>query len=64
MATPWAKNVLHFHLNKLFGTRFVFWLGNYFGYFSNNLANFFPIFWSPWSTITKALDCDTTIKYF
>ncbi len=32
----------------------IFWLGNSFGYFFQNLGNFFQIFWSPWLEPTQA----------
>jgi hypothetical protein len=46
MATHWATNLLHFHLNMLFlnmaRTLYcgIIWHGNSFGYFSKTLAIF------------------------
>ncbi len=41
MAIPWATNLLHFHLNKLFKNGFKFGI-ILFGYFKKELGDFFP----------------------
>jgi hypothetical protein len=52
MAIPWATNLFHFHLNKLFKKGFVIW--HYFVLATfQKLGNFFQIIWSPCSYPTS-----------
>jgi hypothetical protein len=52
MATYWATNLLHFHLNKLFKNMVcivaLFGLATVLATFQKIWPIFPPIFWSPW----------------
>jgi len=50
MAIPWATNLLHFHLDKLFKKGFVIWhyfVLQLFWLLFKKIVQFFQIIWSP-----------------
>ncbi len=61
MVIPWATNLLHFHLNKLFqnGAKFgIILFGNLFGYFSKNWVILSKSSGHPGSLKYEGLDCE------
>jgi len=65
MAIPWATNLLHFHLNKLFKNGYLFVIvlfGKLFGYISKNWAIFSKSSGHSGDKVKQFFNIDTLIE--